>query len=139
MGILVKIFIKNAKKKGATISFIKTRKGRRFGGFTKAEWTDEKGWITLKYENAFLFSLDNKEKFDIIKSDSAIRCIPDDYCSVFGNNFDCSVICIKNKFLINDKSYEDHKTNVYNIPSNHYFSGEKNFYVKEIEVYQIIF
>ena len=93
-----KDFYNKCKKKGATISFIKTKKGRRFGGFTKAEWTDDKGWITLKDENPFLFSLDNREKFDIIESKTAIRCIPDEFCLVFGNNCDCSGICIKTNF-----------------------------------------
>ena len=50
------IFFEKCSNKGPTISFIKTKKGRIFGGFTKTEWTDKKNWITLRDENAFLFN-----------------------------------------------------------------------------------
>ena len=83
-----KSFFERYSSKGPTISFIKTKKGRRFGGFTKAEWTDKKGWITLRDENAFLFSLDKKQKYRILKPEFAIRCIPDDLCLVYRNNMD---------------------------------------------------
>ena len=49
---------------GPTVSLIKTKKERIFGGFTKVEWTNKK--IMLKDENAFLFSINNKEKYDIL-------------------------------------------------------------------------
>ena len=62
-----KIFFEKCSNKGATISFIKTKKGRRFGGFTKAKWTDKKNWITLRDVNGFLFSLDNKKKYNILR------------------------------------------------------------------------
>lgn len=55
-----KSFYEKCSCKESTISLIKTKKGRRFGGFSKAEWKNAS--IILEDNNAFLFSLDNKKK-----------------------------------------------------------------------------
>ena len=133
-----KIFFEKCGNKGPTFSLIETSKGRRFGGFSKAEWTDKKSTIILKDSEAFLFSLDNMEKYNILKADIAITCSPYSYILVYGNNLDGKGIYIANKFLKN-KSTENHTTKVYDVPSDYCMSGENTFLVKEIEVYQIIF
>lgn len=58
-----KSFYEKCSCKESTISLIKTKKGRRFGGFSKAEWKNAS--IILEDNNAFLFSLDNKKKNNI--------------------------------------------------------------------------
>ena len=60
-------FFKKCGEKGPTLSLIKTNKNRRFGGFSKAEWTDKKGNVRLFDKNAFLFSLDDMKKYNILK------------------------------------------------------------------------
>ena len=52
--------------KGPTIVFIKITNGRRIGGYTSISWTSNNSFE--KDEEAFLFSLDNKEKYELNKS-----------------------------------------------------------------------
>ena len=86
-----------------------------------------------------MFSLDKKQKYRILKPEFAIRCIPDDLCLVYGNNFDASGICIYSGFLNNSKSYVNNKNKAYDLPSDNTLTEESNFSIKEIEVYQVIF
>ena len=65
------------------ISLIQTKKGKRFGGFTKVDWTDENG--RKNDPNAFLFSLDNKCEYKILKSNLAFS-FYSSYPLVYGNN-----------------------------------------------------
>jgi hypothetical protein len=132
-------FFNNCGEKGPTVSLIKTKKGRRFGGFSMAEWTDKKGCIRLFDKKAFLFSLDNMEKYNILKPKLAICCYPDENCLVYGNNGDGQGFYLSNQFLENNYNYECHSSRVYNVSSDYCLSEEKNFNVEEVEVYQIIF
>ena len=47
--------------KGATVSIIKSKDGKVFGGFTASPWTSVRGY--KKDERAFLFSLSSKIKY----------------------------------------------------------------------------
>ena len=134
-----KIFFEKCSHKGPTISLIKTKKGRRFGGFTKTEWTDKQEWKTLKDKNAFLFSLDDKKKYKILKPDYAMRCIPYNYCLAYGNDCCGEGLCVHNGFLQKSDNWENNDKKVYDLPSDNCLSGEKNFSIEELEVYQIKF
>ena len=122
--------------KGPTISLIKTKKGKVFGGFAKSEWI--KGSKAIEDKNAFLFSLDNLEKYKILKPQYAIYSANDGYFLIYGNNCDACGIYLYSKKSIK-KTKENHQTKVYDVPSNNCLSGETEFTVEEIEVYQIIF
>ena len=37
------------------------------------------------------------------------------------------------------KNKEDHSTKVYDVPSDYCLTGKKNFMVKEVEIFQIIY
>ena len=123
---------------GPTISLIKSGNNRIFGGFTKAEWTNKKGKIKLKDENAFLFSLDNKEKYNILKSDIAISCYPDNFTLVYGNKDDRYGIRLFSNFL-QKTCYENLSNKVYNVTSDYCLTGYNKFNVQEAEVFQVIF
>ena len=129
-------FFHKCSKMGPTVSLIKTKKERIFGGFTKVEWTNKK--IMLKDENAFLFSINNKEKYDILKPENAINCIPDKCTLIYGNNNDRYGIRLLNNFF-EKNNFENMATKIYDTPSNFCLSGNNIFLVKEVEVYQIIF
>ena len=132
-------FFNKCGKKGATVSLIKTKKNRIFGGFTNAEWTDKEG-NTKKYDNkAFLFSLDNMQKYKILKPELAIACYPSSGCQVYGNNGDGAGVYLYPNFLKRKDNTENHKTRVYNVPSDYCLTGENYFEVEEVEVYQVIF
>ena len=64
-GFLSQNFHQKCDGKNNTISFILTKKGRRFGGFTEATWDQTGKW--KKDPNSFVFSLDNKEIYYIKK------------------------------------------------------------------------
>ena len=130
-----KSFFHKCSNKGTTVSIIKTKKGRRFGGFTKANWTDKKGVIYLRDEDAFLFSLDKNKIYNILNPDFAVSCHPSCYSLVYGNHGDGGGLCIDNDK--NALSYENQFSKVYDVPSNYCLSEEKEFYIEECEVYQI--
>lgn len=129
-------FFYKCANQGPTLSLIKTKKGRRFGGFSRVEWKYD--IIKIKDKNSFLFSLDDMKKYNISKPEDAISCYPGIYCLVYGNNADSKGIYLHNGFL-NRVSKENHCTRVYNVSSDFCLSGESEFYVEEVEVYQVIF
>ena len=129
-------FYTKCVNKGPTISLIKTKKGRRFGGFTMVEWINK--FQILKDNNAFLFSLDNMNKYKILKSKLAIGCDPYNYLLIYGNDHDGKGLFLFSGFL-SRKNKENNSTRVYDVPSNYCLSGEEEFYVEEVEVYQIRF
>ena len=121
---------------GPTLSLIKTKKEKIFGGFSKAAWIKKNKMI--KDEDAFLFSINNKEKYDILKPENAINCIPDKCTLIYGNNNDRYGIRLFSNFF-EKNSFENMATKTYNTPSNYCLTGNNIFLVKEAEVYQIIF
>ena len=140
-------FYNKCGEKGITISLIKTKKNRIFGGFSTAQWTDKKGNIKLYDKTAFLFSLDDMKKYNILKLELAIGCYPEETCLVYCNCGDACGVCLKNKILkvkgnfnfLNSNNFENHKSRVYNVPSDFCLSGENYFEVEEVEVYQVIY
>ena len=78
------------------------------------------------------------EKFKILKPELSIECYPNDALLVYGNNDDCYGIYMLNN-CFKYCGVENHKTRVYDMPSDNYLTGEKKFKIEEIEVYQIIF
>ena len=119
---------------------INTKKNRIFGGFSTAQWTNKKGDIKLYDKTAFLFSLDDMKKYNILKPELAIACYPNEACLVYGfNEEDNSGIALLNNFLEVKDNFENHYSRVYNVPSDFYLSGENYFEVEEVEVYQVIY
>ena len=130
-----KYFINKCGNKGATVSLIKTKKNRIFGGFSNAEWTEKLGF---KYDKtAFLFSLNSMEKFKILKPEKSIHCV-NNYLLMYGNSDQGDGIYINNDCFKNF-GYENHFTKVYDVPSDYYLTGENIFEIEEIEFYQIKF
>ncbi len=137
-GDTCKSFYNKCGEKGITISLIKTKKNRIFGGFSTAQWTNKNGFIKLYDKTAFLFSLDNMEKYNILKPEEAIACQPDGFCLIYGNNGSSNGIYLNENFL-KEKNIENHNPKVYNVPSDFCLTGENKFEVEEVEVYQILF
>ena len=132
------IFFKKCSDKGPTVSIIKSLKGRRFGGFIKENWKNSKKVIFIKDDNAFLFSLDNCQKYNVLIPEYAASCHPKCYSMVYGNKSDGGGLCIDND--ANGPCCENLFNNVYDVPSKYCLSGEeKDFGIEECEVYQIIF
>ena len=133
-----KTFYNITKNDFSYLVLILSQKGKKFGGYTSLNFESKKipsSYIEqLKYDNkAFLFSLDAKKTFKLIKDKYALICDNDSIIN-FGEND----LVIPNNFLLED-SYS-------NFPSN--FEGKENeknlfvdknshFKVKEIEIFHI--
>ena len=131
-------FIEKCGEQGPILSVIKSKRNKKFGGFSMVELTDKKGKIQLKDENAFVYSLDNLKKYDVLEADIAISCYPNEYVLIYGNNNDRYGLRIFAGFLEN-KNYENFAKKRYNTPNKFSLSGENSFYVDELEIFKIIF
>ena len=123
-------FHKKCDKHPLTLVLIETTEGVRFGGFSKQSW---EGKCLKKIDNdAFVFSIDTGKCFDIKKNEPAIGCYPK-FGPVF---FGCQIRIYDDFFTkggttclrgLNYNTEKDYELN----------NGERNFIVKDIEVYEI--
>lgn len=109
---------------------IETNKNKRFGGFTFCNWSGNN--IDKKDNNAFLFSIDRKEIYEIIKGKYAIGCFPK-----FGPVFYGCQIRIFDDFLKNGGTTHL-KNTVFKTTEDFVLSGERNYGVKELEVHEVL-
>ena len=79
------------------------------------------------------------KKYNVLKPELAIECYPKSSCLVYGNNKDGYGLVLYNNFLKINKNFENHYSRVYNVPSDFCLSGENEFEVEEVEVYQVIY
>ena len=115
----------------STIVLVETDKGRRFGGYTTCSWSGD--CIDKKDEDAFIFSLDKMKIYESISGDDAIGCYPS-----FGPIFlGCQIRIYDNFFIKGGTTFE--KGLNYNTEEDYELNdGEREFKVKEVEVYEVI-
>ena len=114
----------------SSLVLIKSSNNKRFGGFTSCNWAGE--GVDKIDENAFIFSLDNLEIYDIISGENAIGCYPK-YGPIF---LGCQIRIYDNAFENGGTTFE--KGLNYNTPENYILTGgEQKFGVEEIEVYGV--
>ena len=128
-------FHKFCDKIGPSLLVVKTESNYIFGGYTKENWeTINNDIITKKDETAFLFSLNNKQRIKVKKSENAII-IDNDYGPIFGKG-NAYEICLSYPFLSNnvqicDKGdYGD---------KDYILTGNKSKKPVEIEIYKVVF
>ena len=125
-GYTIENFHKKADNNSPTIFIIKTDKNRVFGGYTEHIW-DIKNDSHYKDNNAFVFSLDNKQKYTVINSKKAVverkEYIQFGTCC-FSINNNCNI----NKNKSGGSSYRTTKFCL---------SGESIYKVKDYEVHLI--
>ena len=152
-GDTAKEFHKRCDKIGQNITLVKTDKDKIFGGFTKCNWEipekylkemeddDAENGIQKKDEYSFCFALGAEKKiYEHCKEEGegeereAIFCSPK-----FGPTFCSNIFAIYNKFLKNG-GYSTKKDNscFEGQDEDYELTGEKDFYIKELEVYEII-
>ena len=118
----------NAKN---SIVLIESLNGRRFGGYTSQSWDGD--GVEKRDPNAFIFSLDKMEAYDVIPEKDAIGCFPD-YGPVF---LGCQIRVYDNAFTKGGSTFERGVTYLTN-EDYELSGGEKLFGIKEIEVYEVI-
>ena len=125
-------FHKKCDGKKPTITFIKTNKNRRFGGYTEKCWNESNGNYIVD-DNSFLFSIDEKEKYPISQPKYAIY-NNDAYGPTFGGQHDlhiCNFCCENNSSYSEGRDYKlTHKFSL---------NLERNFIVQSYEVYHVIY
>ncbi len=125
-------FHQNCDNSNSTIVLIETLNGKRFGGFTSQSW--EGDCVDKSDPNAFIFSLDKMETYDVIPEKEAIGCYPD-----FGPVFlGCQIRVYDNAFSKGGSTFERGVTYLTN-EDYELTGGEKLFGIKEIEVYDVRF
>ena len=125
-------FHKKCDGKKPTITFVKTKKNRRFGGYTEKCWNESNGNYIVD-ENSFIFSIDEKEKYPVSQAKYSIY-NNDSYGPTFGGGHDLYISNFCNQNNTNYASGRDYK-------SSHKFSLnlENNFIVESYEVYHVIY
>jgi hypothetical protein len=128
-------FYRLCEDKGPTITIALTTKGFKFGGYTSLSWKNPNNGSCIYYEdkNAFIFSLNKKKKFYPKIGNKNHVCMHSDRGPSFGGGNDFQ-LC--NNCLHNNKSY-NYCQSTYNIENYELNGGEKNFTVKDYEVYSI--
>ena len=130
-------FYRLCENKGPTVTIALTTKGYKFGGFTSLSWKNPNSTSSHnKYyedKNAFIFSLNRKKKYYPKKYEKSHVCMWNDRGPSFGGGND---LTLNNNCLHNNNSYNDcpftYETEKYELNG-----GEKNFTVKDYEVYSI--
>ena len=116
--------------------FIKTKKGKKFGGFTTVPYQSSNTFKGKKDDNAFIFSCDKNKTYEVDKGTNAV-CSYKNYGPVFYGYEYCNIYLIGNFLSVEGnvakkgdryKTTEDYEIN----------GGEKKFLAKEVEVFQII-
>jgi hypothetical protein len=130
-GDLTQTFYNKCGGKFPTVVFVKTTKGKRFGGYCSIGWENKKGGA-LKDINSFTFSLDNKKKYKIKNPNNAIQ--TDSGYFAFGCTY--SDFLINNNCTSNAVSYNNN-VGTYETTKQYELNGEYNFTVSSYEVYQI--
>ena len=117
------------------ILIIKTNNNCTFGGYTKVGFKKSNN-AKYKDDEAFVFSLDNNKIYPIIKGKDAIRC-----CDCCGPQFSDNTIYLRNNFYSRTDNYVNQRNDNYQGFTKDYElnNGNKNFGIKEMEVFQLIF
>ena len=131
-GTNVGAFHKKCDGKKPTITFIKTKKNRRFGGYTEKSWNEASRNYVVD-DNAFLLSFDEKEKYPVSQPKYAIYNDPS-YGPTFGGQHD---LYVSNFCDQNNESYSQGRD--YKLKSKFVLNSENNFIVESYEVYHVIY
>ena len=118
------------------LAFIKTKKGKKFGGFTTVPYQSSETFKGKKDDDAFIFSIDKKKTYEVDKGTKAV-CSYKNYGPVFYGYEYCNIYLIGNFLSVEGnvakkgdryKTTEDYEIN----------GGEKKFLAVEVEVFQVV-
>ena len=117
--------------KNNTVTLVETLNGRRFGGFTDAQWDQSSSYKTGS--NGFIFSLDNNEIYYNKDNRYNIYC-NSSYGPTFGGGNDFYICDSCNS----SNSSGDNSGHSYETNGKQYaLAGSNNFLVRDYEVFQL--
>ena len=129
-GDSIDTFYNKCLYKFPTVVFVKTTKGRRFGGYCSIGWENANGKFKKDINN-FIFSLDKKKKYKIKKPEYGIHTYSTYFAFGGGSDF-----YIYNNCTSDNSSYNNN-IGTYETTEKYELNGEYNFTVSSYEVYQI--
>jgi hypothetical protein len=116
------------------IIIIQTRKNKKFGGFSSESWDNNTQEAWKKDNQAFIFSLNDYNSYNIINPERALFCHKE-YGPIFGNG----EIFIPDNFFTYVSTCLENNTYYESKGISFPLNGEKEFYVKEMEAYKVDF
>jgi hypothetical protein len=128
------IFHSKCDKKGPTITIFKTKKNYTFGGYTDKSWDSSSK--NSGGNNIFLFSLNNKKIYPGANGGS-IFChenVGPRFSYALGANYN-----FLNEEQNNQTEYQNMKKKWENFEKEYELTGEKTYYLTEIEVFHLEF
>ena len=133
-------FHSKCNNQGPTLTLVRNTRGYRCGGFTNQSWSGRYnpsygGSASVNDPNAFLFSLDFKEKYPTYDGQNAIYDCTS-YGPCFGSNTD---LYIADSCSRNNSSYCNFPYYYCGTRARALSGGSYNFKVDELEVYKIDF
>ena len=135
-----KDFHDKCDNKGMTICFFKLGNGRRIGGFTSISWSMKGG--SKKDPNAFIFSMDNKEKYSLRNKNGNSVYHSNKNGPMFWNGVNVGDIVVKQDCLVREagiqifnQTYETSVFKLIGVQSD----GCKLMKLEDYEVFQISF
>jgi hypothetical protein len=118
--------------KGPTVSVMKSKHGKVFGGFMPDAWTSRNNYINTR--NSWVYSITAKAKYTMNDPNTYAQYGGYDYYTygpTYGGGHD---IYLATDFTSNSNYCNRHS---YNFPDNTTLTGGYNFQLEEIEVYSI--
>ena len=135
-----KDFHNKCDNKGMTICFFKLGNGSRIGGFTSISWSMNGG--SKRDPNAFIFSMDNKEKYSLRNKNGNSVFHSNKNGPMFWNGINVGDIIVKQDCLVRDsgiqifnQTYETSVFKLIGVQSD----GCKLMKLEDYEVFQISF
>ncbi len=126
------VFHEKCDKAKNSIVLVETENGMRFGGYTTCSWS---GNCVDKIDtDAFIFSFDKMKTYDNIPGDEAIGCYPK-----FGPIFLGCQIKIFDNFFVKGGTTFERELNFNTEEDYELTGGDREFKVKDIEVYEVLF
>ena len=124
-------FFEKCAGKNNLLFLVKGEEGNEFGGYMSSKLlkntNDE---LIIKDDNAFIFNLEKKKKFKVIKPEKAIS-IYDDYLICFGEDLE------GNDLFIDADETGMNTTDCYGDKKYETTNGKKYFSITEFKVYHL--
>ena len=131
-GDSMETFHEKCDNKGPTLILIKSKKGKRFGGYNPLSW--DSSYTYKNHPFTFLFSLDKKKKYNLIKGYEQYSTVAGNSYFAFGIGHD---LYISDHCTNNINSYSN--PNTFDTTENEELTDEKYFSVSDYEVYSVQF
>ena len=131
-GDSMETFHEKCDNKGPTLILIKSKKGKRFGGYNPLSW--DSSYTYKNHPFTFLFSLDKKKKYNLIKGYEQYSTVAGNSYFAFGIGHD---LYISDHCTNNLNSYSN--PNTFDTTENEELTDEKYFSVSDYEVYSVQF